>query len=223
MYKFIITCAFLFPTVSKADLWGGDLPLLAQIVTNTLNTMIELKRQSDYMNDELAGIRDKIERIQTIADIVQPSTWDKWKDPAEAVRRLQLIYHTMPKEYRSAKYDAIEDELAKAMNLISGISHGANSAFLSGKELERRGADASPGVAQKLTASGVGPLVSMESQSLIIQSHVTSLLTQMLADANERETRVVVSSGNSYAAVSNSLDQHDGKFSTHVQPFWKLK
>lgn len=216
MYKYILSLALLFPCISKADLWGGDLPLLAQIVTNTLNTMMELKKQSDYMNDELAGIRDRIERIKTIADIVQPETWDQWKDPMEAMRRLRLIYHTMPKEYRSAKYDAIDEELSKAMNLISRVSHGAQSTFLSGKELERRGADASPGVAQKLTASGVGTLVSMESQSLIIQSHVTSLLTQMLADANERETRSVVSNGRSYASVSENLGKHDGKFSTHV-------
>src|SRR5690606_26757853 len=108
---------------------------------------------------------DKIYRIQTIAEVVQPSTWDQWKDPREAYRRLQLIYHTLPKEYRSEKSDAIEAEIAKAMNTVARISPWANTTFHSGKEMERRGADASPGVAQKLTASGIGTLIAMESQS----------------------------------------------------------
>ena len=212
---FVILISVL-PLQSKADFWGGDLPLLTEIVFNTLHTMMELEQQTQYMNDELAGIRDRIDRIKTIADVVQPSTWDKWKDPQEALRRLQVIYYNMPKEYRSEKYDAVDDELSKAMNMISRVSSGANTTFASGKELERRGADASPGVAQKLTASGVGTLIATESQSLVIQSHITSLLAQMLAQGNERETRAVVTRGTSYSHVAGNLNQKDGRFSTHV-------
>lgn len=217
MKKIILCLSFiLLPMSSRADLWGGDLPLLAQIVTNTLNTMMELQRQTQHMDDELAGIRDKIDRIQTIANMVQPSSWEKWKDPAEALRRLQTIYYTLPEEYRSEKYDSIEEELSRAMNLISRVSSDAKATFASGKELERRGAESSPGVAQKLTASGVGTLISMESQSLVIQSHVTSLLSQMLADANEKETRGIVAKGATLSSFSKNLGPHDGKFSSHV-------
>lgn len=219
MKKYLIMPLFLLsPLHARADFWGGDLPLLAQIVTNTLNTLAELRTQTTLLEDEMDGIKDKIYRIQTIADVVQPSNWDQWRNPAEALRRLKLIYHTLPKEYRSAKADAIEDELSKAMNLVSRIVPEANTSFRSGKELEQRGADASPGVAQKLTASGVGSLVAMESQSLIVQSHITSLLAQMLADANERESREVVSKGTNLANLSRSLGSQDGRFSSHVLP-----
>lgn len=218
MKKLIVTAALLLlPFNAKADLWGADLPLLAEIVFNTLHTMMELERQTEQMNDQLAGIKDRIDRIKTIADLVQPSNWDKWKDPKEALRRLKVIYHTMPKEYRSEKSDVIEDELSKSMNMVSRISSEADTTFKSGKELERRGADASPGVAQKLTASGVGTLIAMESQNQVIQSHITSLLTQMLADANERETRSVVSKGTTFSNVSTNLGEN--KFSKQVLAF----
>ncbi len=219
MKKFlIIPLLFLNTHTAKADLWGGDLPLLAEIVFNTLSTMIELKRQSDLMSDEMNGIKDRIFRIQSIADVVQPSSWDKWKDPQEAIRRLRIIYHTLPKEYRTEKSDVIEEELSKAMNLIAKVSKGAQSSFLSGKEMEHRGADASPGVAQKLTASGVGTLISMEAQTQVIQSHIVSLLAQTLADANEKEARLTESRGTSFASVSENLKSHDGLFSSHVMP-----
>lgn len=216
---FIVGALTLLPFNAKADLWGADLPLLAEIVFNTLHTMMELQQQTEHMNDELAGIKDRIDRIKTIADMVQPSSWSQWKDPAEALRRLKVIYQTMPKEYRSEKSDVIEDELSKAMNLISKVSTESHTNFQSGKELERRGADASPGVAQKLTASGVGTLIKLESQSQVIQSHITSLLAQMLADANERETRSVVANGNSFSSFSANLDQNSSKFSIQALSF----
>lgn len=208
----------LYSSPVRADFWGGDLPLLAQIVTNTLQTLYQLQQQTTLLNDEMAGIKNRISRIQTIAEMVQPSSWEKWRDPREAVNRLRIIYGTIPKEYRSEKADAIEDELSRAMNAISRIGPGANTSFQSGKELERRGADSSPGVAQKLTASGVGSLVTLESQSLVLQSHITSLLTQMLANGNERESRALVSHGTSFSGFSQNLGPEDGRFSTHALP-----
>ena len=208
---------FLFlPAKAKADLWGGDLPLLAEIVLNTLRTLTELERQTSLMRDEMDGVRDKIYRIQTIADLVQPSTWEQWKDPHEAVRRLRTIYYTLPKEYRSDKADMIEDELSRAMNTISRISGENQTTFRSGKELEQRGADASPGVAQKLTASGVGTLIAMEAQSQVLQSHITSLLAQMVADGQEKEARAIVARGTSFSGISGNLSQVDSTFSSRA-------
>lgn len=206
----------IIPFQARADFWGGDLPLLTEIVFNTLHTMMELEKQTESMNDELAGIKDKIQRVQTIANLVQPSQWGQWKDPREAVQRLRTIYYNMPKEYRTEKYDTIDDEISKAMNLAARTGPEAKTSFDSGKELERRGADASPGVAQKLTASGVGSLVAIQSQSLVMESHITSLLAQMLAEGNERETRGVALRGDSMKAFSGSLRQDESKFSQIV-------
>lgn len=219
MKKLTVICFLTaLPFQARADLWGGDLPLLAKIVANTLKTIVELERQTNLLKDEMAGIHDRINRIRTIADVVQPSTWEKWKDPAEALRRLKLIYHTLPKEYRNEKADVVEEELSKAMNLIAKISSEANTTFYSGKELERRGADASPGVATKLTASGTGTLISMESQSQVIQSHIVSLLAQMLAEGNEKESRLIVSKGAEFNSYSHNLGSKRGWFSEHVLP-----
>lgn len=205
-------------TPARADFWGGDLPLLTQIVTNTLETLYELKKQSGLLEDSMDGIKDRIDRIQTIATVVQPSSWDKWRDPSEAVRRLKLIYYTMPPEYRSEKSDTIEDELSKAMNMTSRLVPETDTTFKSGKELERRGADASPGVAAKLTASGVGTLVAMQAQSQVIESHITSILAQMLANENEKESRAVVARGEGFRGVSSNLGDDKGWFSNHVIP-----
>ena len=92
---FIAAYLFLISPCARADFWGGDIPLLTKIVFNTLTTMNELRRQSNMMSDELAGINDRINRVQAIAEMVQPSSWDKWKDPEEALRRLKFVYYTL--------------------------------------------------------------------------------------------------------------------------------
>jgi hypothetical protein len=215
--KLILLSLFIvIPLQAKADFWGADLPLLTEIVFNTLHTMMELQKQSEHMQDELAGIKDRINRIRTISDMVQPSEWEKWKDPKEALNRLRIVYHTIPKEYRSEKYDNIEHELSEAMNLVARVGPESATTFKSGKEMEQRGADASPGVAQKLTASGVGTLIALESQSQVIQSHITSLLAQMLAEGNEKETRAVVTKGSSFKSFAVNLSQVDSQFSEIV-------
>jgi hypothetical protein len=219
MSKIILVLIFIFSSsFASADFFGGDLPLLTEIVSNTLHTMIELQTQTSMLQDQMAGIRDHIERIKTIADVVQPSNWDQWKDPREALKRLQSIYYTLPKEYRSAKSDEIETELAQSMNLIARIGPEAHTTFESGKELERRGADASPGVAQKLAASGIGTLVSLEAQNQIVQSHIVNLLSQMVASGNDQESRKIASSGEHFKRISEGLGAPDDRFSSHVSP-----
>jgi hypothetical protein len=207
---------FWIPTPAKADLFGGDLPLLAEIVLNTLQTLNELEAQTTLAKDQMKGIKDKITRMKSIADLVQPSSWKEWKSPEEAAKRLKAIYYALPKEYRSEKADTIEAELSKAMEEIGKLSGEAKDAFLSGKELETKGADASPGVAQKLTASGTGTLVAMAAQQQVLTSHITSLLVQMLAQKNEEDSRKLVSDGATLKGIASSLSQEKQPFSSRA-------
>lgn len=221
MKKFLLFPAFLLFVTSqpaRADFWGGDLPLLAQIVTNTLSTLAQLQQQTKMLRDQTQGINDQINRIKTIEKLINPSNWKEWKNPEVALKRLKEIYYTLPPEYRNQKSDAFESEMSKAMALSSQMTDEANSTFLSGKELERRGADASPAVAEKLTASGVGTLISLEAQSQVAQSQMISLLSQMLAQGVEQESRKVTMTGNSFKSIGESLSGQEKTLSSLVVP-----
>jgi hypothetical protein len=221
MKKFLLFPAFLlFVTTqpARADFWGGDLPLLAQIVTNTLSTLAQLQQQTKMLKDQTQGINDQINRIKTIEKLINPSNWKEWKNPEVALKRLKEIYYTLPPEYRNQKSDAFESEMSKAMALSSQMTDEAHSTFLSGKELERRGADASPAVAEKLTASGVGTLISLEAQSQVAQSQMISLLSQMLAQGVEQESRKVTMTGNSFKSIGESLSGEEKTMSSLVVP-----
>lgn len=203
---------FLQNHLARADFFGGDIPLLAEVVANTLQTLTELEKQTALAKDQMDGIKDRISRLKTISNLVQPSTWSQWKDPAEALRRLREIYFAIPSEYQSEKSKAIEADIANAMTEIASLSGETKDAFLSGKELEKRGVDASPGVAQKLIASGTGTLIAIAAQTQVIESHITDLLAQTLASSNEREARSLVSSGSALTSISEILNPKNSSF-----------
>lgn len=208
---------------SKADMFGGDLPLLAEIVFNTLNTLHELEKQSSLMEEEMKGIKDKIYRIETISHVIQGSSWDEWRDPKRALKKLETIYYTVPKEYRTEKSDQVMLEVSQAMNLVARVNSEMPKTFDSGKELEEKAMNVSPSVAQKLTASGVGSLIAIETQSQVLQSQMTSLLSQMLVSINEKESRSLVQKGHYLNEISENLQKADSRFSHQMIPFWVRK
>ncbi|MBP7843497.1 MAG: hypothetical protein KA116_01660 [Proteobacteria bacterium] len=196
---------------ARADLWGADLPLLIEIITNTLNTYNQLRVQTQLLEDELRGIKDTIHRFESIKAIIQPDNLDAWKDPREATSRLQRIYYSLPPEFRTEKSDEIERQISQAMSLAGRLSDEARSAFKSGKQMEQNALQVGPAVANKMTASGVGTLITLESQNQVAQATIISLLSQMIADEGSKQASNIKSQSAEYEAIGKMR-----AFSEHI-------
>ena len=192
------------PKEAKA-LFGEDIPFLIEIVSNTLYTLYEIRAQSEMLRRELRGIDDKIHRLRTIQTLIAPNDLQKWKDPREALKRLQKIYYTLPPEFRTEKSDEVERRIAEAMSVAGVLVDTAKPAFDSGKELEREGLKVGPAVANKMTASGVGTLVSLQSQNQVAQAQIISLLSQMIAESGSREAARLKSQAAEYKSIGQGL------------------
>jgi len=189
----------------KADFFGGDIPLLIEIVSNTLSSLGELRTQSDLLRRELRGIDDKIHRLQSIKEIIGPSDLSTWKDPHEAFARLRRIYYTLPPEFRTDKSDEIELRLSQAMSVAGLLADSAKPAFRSGKQLEKNSLEVGPAVANKMTASGVGTLVALESQNQVTQATIISLLAQMIAESGSKEVSRLNSQSTEFKSIGTGI------------------
>ncbi len=206
IFKITIILGMMTPhSKARADLWGADLPLLVEIVANTLQTYFQLKEQTELMREEYRGIKDKINRLETIKDIIQPDNLEAWKDPRVAVKRLQDIYYTLPPEFRTGKSDEIERHISQAMSLAARISDEAKVAFKSGKQLERNALSVGPAVANKMTASGVGTLISLESQNQVAQATIISLLSNMVAENASRDASYLKSQIREFQKIEQGM------------------
>ncbi len=190
---------------ARADMFGADIPLLIEIVSNTLSTLGELRDQSELLKRELRGIDEKIKRLKAIKEIIAPDDLDKWKDPKEALRRLRDIYHTLPPEFKTEKSDSIERRIAEAMSVSGNLISNSRSAFDSGKQLEKEGLEVGPAVANKLTASGIGTLVTLQSQNQVAQAQIISLLSQMIAESGSKEAARLEAQSKEFKSVGKSL------------------
>jgi len=188
MKKFcIILVVFILPTFNANAFFGSDIPFLIQIVTNTLRTYSQLKNQTNLLKKELEGIDDVIRRFETIRVLTRPEELQAWRDPNVALNRLRTIYYTLPPHFRTQKSDEIERQIANAMSLASRMMDTADDAFRSGKQLEKDALKKGPAVANKMTASGVGTLVKLQSQQQVAQATIVSLMSQMIADSAAKE------------------------------------
>ncbi|MBS1982743.1 MAG: hypothetical protein JST16_01110 [Bdellovibrionales bacterium] len=208
-----LVCALGVSRQAHADFFGGDLPLLAEIVANTLNTLNELRSQTEMLNKELRGIDDTIHRLTTIQEIIRTEDFGKWKDPREAVRRLSSIYYTLPPRLRTEKSDEIEQQIARAMSLASQLSDSAKAPFESGKQMESEALTSGPAVADKMTASGVGSLVALQSQNQVAQATIISLLSQMVAEGASNEATRLRTLSDNYTTTSTGIRP----FSSHIK------
>lgn len=203
--KLGLLCSLLTPNLSHADMFGGDIPLLIQIVSNTLGTLKQMQHQSSLLKSELRGIEDKIHRIEAIKDVLSPRDKEVWRNPLEAARRLQAIYHLLPAEFKTRKSKEIEAKLADALVLAESLKRASQASFDSGKQLEKKSLDSGPAVAQKLAASGIGTLVTLEAQNQIAQSTIIGLLSQMIAEGESKHAAQISNQAEQMREVGSSL------------------
>ena len=195
-----------FALTQKAQAsFGAEIPFLIEIIANTLSSLKELKGQSDMLKRELRGIDDKIERLNAIKELVTPKDVDAWKDPHEAARRLRRIYQTLPPEFRTEKSDAIERQISEAMRVAGVLTHTAQPAFDSGKQLEKEALEVGPAVSNKMAASGIGTLITLQSQSQVAQAQIIALLSQMIAESGSKEVSRLKSQAREYKTIGAGL------------------
>ena len=88
----------LVSSPARADLWGADLPLLAEIVANTLQQIYEIrqvinngKNQVDLIREINRGINDSLRMMETIKGNVDPGIYRDWSHAQNALKGILEI------------------------------------------------------------------------------------------------------------------------------------
>jgi hypothetical protein len=96
---FIPIILMCFPSTAKSDFFGGDLAFLAQLVTNSLQQLAQLKNivafgkdSLDLLQDINQGINDSLHVLKTINPNIDPGIYKDLKNVEEAIRKMQALY-----------------------------------------------------------------------------------------------------------------------------------
>lgn len=197
MKKYVIRITLsvcLFTTQVRADFWGGDIFYLAQILTNTIKQLVELKSIVDNGRDNLElirdinrGINDSLRLAHTINPNIDPGVYQDWHNVNDAIQKLQNIYGVVVNSPDARVYRDTDQQVAEAVTMNNQIYNYTQEIDEIGEAIKDYSHDVSPGGAQKLTAQSMGIMLQLMNQSLRTQATGLKLQAQTMAVENKKE------------------------------------
>ena len=193
---------------AKADMFGGDLLYLAQILANAIKQLVELKNIVDTGRDQLdlireinRGVNDSLRLAQTIDPSIDPGLYKDWQNVGDALQKLQAIYGIVSDSPDASVYRNTDQQVAEAVNMNNDIYKYTASIDGLGEVIKDYSHEVSPGGAQKLTAQTLGVMLQVMNQSLRTQATGLKLQAQTMAVQNKKEK----DSTRQYLETANTL------------------
>lgn len=191
---FALSISLLLPQPSKADLFGGDVAVLVQILANALKQLYELQKMVQTGQDTLYllrdinnGINDSLKLIKSLPDNPNPGLYGDLSQIKDVLDRLNKSYGIVVDSPDSQVYESTDQTIAEAINMNNELYEYTKQLDLVGEEVKTYSHQVSPGGAAKLTAQALGVLIHVTNQQLRAQGTSMKLDAQRLALENKKE------------------------------------
>lgn len=202
--KRIIVCLISFSAVfttspkAKADLWGGDVVVLTQILIQTIEQLVKLKMIYDTAKDNVdmvreinEGINETLGKLRDIEPNLDPGIFKDWKRLHSALKSVENLYGKVTPSKNSKAHKAHDQSIAESIVFGNSMYQNSKKIDSIGERIQRRADRASPKGAQKLTAQSLGVMLKVQSESLRAQAKEIKLSAQSLARQNQRDKNTV--------------------------------
>ncbi len=179
---------------ARADLFGGDVVVLTQILTQAIMQLAKLRdilgtaaANIDLIREINRGINDSLALLRTINPNLDPGLYKEWATVNEAVRRLTDIYGVVPPSLDSRVQKDTDQSVAEAVTFNNSFYKYSEANDGVGQSIVDYSHQVSPGGAAKLSAQALGVVIQILNQNLRAQSTGLKLQAQQLALENRRE------------------------------------
>jgi len=203
------------PMQSKADFWGGDIPLLIQIVANTLQQLAQLRAILSNGKDTLgflqsvnSGIAEAMGIIRTMNSTIQPGIYGDYKDPTALFRALQDLYGMVPQTSGSRLQAAQDQSVSEAITLHNQAFDYAATIDPEAERIKDYARAVSPQGAGRLTAQSLGVLIHVSNQILRTNAAMLKIMSENLALQNRHEKMNSAQFKAQYDNLTKSLGQY---------------
>ncbi len=196
---FAAASVFLFVSLSfngpaTADMFGGDIVVLTQILTQTIAQLAELKQIFQNGNDPLGllneinrGINDSLSMARTLGIRVDPGLYRDLKQVDEATRAIENIYGRAVDSPLQSVQNNTDQTVAEAISFNNDLNEYASRLDQVGEDIKLYSHATSPGGAAKLTAESLGVVIHVLNQQLRASGQGLKLQAQALAIQNKKD------------------------------------
>jgi hypothetical protein len=211
----LISSVFFTPVSARADFWGGDIPLLIQIVANTLQELAQLRAILGNGSDTLdllrqvnQGISDAMSIMRTTNTTLQPGIFSQYKDPGQLFNALQGLYGVIPQTSQTQFELAQDQSVSEAIVLHNQAFDYADQVDPEAERIKDYSHNVSPAGAGKLTAESLGVLIHVSNQILRTNAAMLKILSENLALQNRKEKVNSLQFQEEYDGLTKGLDQY---------------
>lgn len=219
MKRWTVILCFSFVTLfsprpARADLFGGDLVILGQILAQAIQTVLQLKyileNGQDTLNllrDVNAGVRSGLDLIRIINPRFDPGVFGDLRDPREVLRAIEHIYGMIPQGASQELIQSQDQSVAEVISMNRNLFDYANEVDRERDRILFHAQVVNPQGAGKLQNQALAVLIGVTTQLLRTQSQMLKIMAQNMAYENRKEKMSTQNFQENYKGLSNSFNQ----------------
>ena len=190
----VSTMLISFPQPAKADMWGADIPILLEILANSLQQLVQLKAMLqnsgdtlDLLQDINRGINDSLHMAETLGLRIDPGIYRDLKTVDQATQSLEKIYGIVTESKLATVQRNTDQTVAEAITFNNDLNDYASRIDKIGEDIKKFSYRVSPGGAAKLTAESLGVMIHVLNQQMRAQGQGLKLQAQAMVVQNKKD------------------------------------
>lgn len=209
----LLTFTMLKPQQSRADLFGGDVVVLTQILANAIQQLIQLRQLlstgADSLNllrDINRGIRDGLSVIQMINPRFNPGLYGDLQTADRVLNVISDLYGRVPQTAEMRLQQAQDRSVSESIAMNGNLFRFADQADEESKRIFNHSQSVNPQGAAKLTAQSIAVLIGVSTQVLRTNSMMLKMMSENMALQNRKEKLQSAQFKSQYDGLSTALD-----------------
>ncbi len=182
------------PRVARADLFGGDVAVLTQILAQAILQLQQLRSIMQTASNEYnlireinRGINDSLNLLKTLDPNLDPGLYHDWSNSNIGIERVRELYGGILDSPEARIQKDTDQSVAEAVTFNNSFYKWSGQLDQLGEEIKSYSHSVSPGGAQKLSAQALGLIIQVLNQNLRAQATSLKLQAQSMAVENRHE------------------------------------
>ncbi len=178
---------------AKADMFGGDIVVLTQILAQAIQQLIQLKQILSTGSDTLSlirdinrGIRDGLAVIQMINPKFNPGLYGNLESADRVLAAITDLYGKIPQTSEARLQQAQDRSVSESIAMNGTLFRFADQADEESKRIIDHSRDVNPQGAAKLTAQSIAVLIGVTTQVLRTNSMMLKMMGENMALNNRK-------------------------------------
>lgn len=208
------TLMILAPFRARADLFGGDILVLTQILAQSVQTVLQLRSMLangadtlDLLREVNSGVRSGLDLIRVLDPKANPGTFGDLHRPEDVLQAVEAIYGAIPKGPSHDLIQAQDQSVAEVISMNRTLYDYADSVDRERERILFHANLVSPQGAGKLQNQALGILIGVTTQLLRTQSQMLKLMGQTMAVVTRKEKFSAENFQTNYGALSDSFSK----------------